>query len=73
MNILKKYKFILQGLKCTNCAGKIEQTLLKEKDISNFPRNQYLRKNEIIIYFDPRIWKIITLKNYRKYPWLPSP
>ena len=33
----------------------------KEKDISNFPRNQYLRKNEIISYFDPRIWKIITI------------
>ena len=39
MNIVKKYKFILQGLKCPNCAGKIEQTLLKEKDIKNLVLN----------------------------------
>ena len=32
-----------------------------EKDISNFSRNQYLRKGEMKSYFDPRIWDIITV------------
>jgi len=35
VNILKKYKFILQGLKCPNCAGKIEQAVSKEEGIKN--------------------------------------
>jgi len=36
---LKKYKFILLGLKCPNCAGKIEQTLLKKEGIKNLVLN----------------------------------
>jgi len=36
---LKKYKFILQGLKCPNCAGKIEQTVSKEDGIKNVVLN----------------------------------
>lgn len=32
-----------------------------EKDISNYPRNQYLRRNEMISYFNPKIWKVITI------------
>jgi len=39
VNILKKYKFILQGLKCPNCAGKIEQTVSKEDGIKNVVLN----------------------------------
>ena len=35
MNILKKYKFILQGLHCANCARKIEETVSKEEGIEN--------------------------------------
>ena len=36
---MKKYKFILQGLKCPNCAGKIEQTVSKEDGIKNVVLN----------------------------------
>ncbi len=32
-----------------------------ENDISNFPRNQYLRKGEMVNYFDSRLWDIITI------------
>ena len=32
-----------------------------EKDISNFSKNQYLRKGEMKSYFDPRVWEIITI------------
>ena len=32
-----------------------------EKDISNFSKNQYLRKGEMKSYFDPRVWDIITI------------
>ena len=39
MNILKKYKFILQGLQCPNCAGKIEQAVSKEEKIKNVVLN----------------------------------
>ena len=30
MNILKSYKYILNGLDCANCAKKIEDAILKE-------------------------------------------
>lgn len=32
-----------------------------EKDISNFPRNQYLRNGEMKTYFNPKLWDVITL------------
>ena len=32
-----------------------------EKDISNFSKNQYLRKGEMKSYFYPRVWDIITI------------
>lgn len=35
MNILRKYNFILKGLDCANCANKIQDRLLKEKDLRN--------------------------------------
>jgi len=36
---LKKYKFTLQGLKCPNCAGKIEQLITKEEGVTNVVLN----------------------------------
>lgn len=33
-----------------------------EKDISNFSKNQYLRKGEMQSYFDPKVWKIIYIR-----------
>ena len=33
----------------------------KDNDISNYPRNQYLRKNEMISYFNPKIWNIVSI------------
>jgi len=32
-----------------------------ENDISNFPKNQYLRNEEMRCYFNPKIWEVITL------------
>lgn len=32
-----------------------------ERDIANYPRNQYFRKNEMKTYFDSKNWKIILL------------
>lgn len=32
-----------------------------EKDISNFPRNQYLRNGEMKTYFNPKLWDVISL------------
>lgn len=39
MNILKKYKFILQGLHCANCARKIEDTVSKQEGIKKVVLN----------------------------------
>lgn len=47
----------------------------KESDISNFSRNQYLRKGEIQRYFDPKIWSIISIvetdhcTNHKGHPY----
>ena len=47
----------------------------KESDISNFSRNQYLRKGEMQGYFDPKIWNIISIvendhcTNHKGHPY----
>lgn len=37
-----------------------------DNDISNYPRNQYLRRNEMISYFNPKIWNIVTVVENEK-------
>ena len=43
VNILKNYKFLLQGLECANCAKKIEDKIdkIEEKEFKKLVEDQY--------------------------------
>jgi hypothetical protein len=41
-----------------------------DKDISKYLRNKYLRKNEMISYFDNRLWKANTIIDNTKPTFL---